>query len=90
MVSLTAFSQFFFTPPLIRDVPYLLINDDYLGNSAKPSSTDNTSTATPITIAFLNRELADRRTTWGVQELLQGKEVKQPVMQVIAAKQADQ
>ena len=32
---------------------------------------------------MINRELADRRTSWGVQELLQGKEGQQPLVQVV-------
>ena len=32
---------------------------------------------------MMNRELADRRTSWGVQELLQGKEGQQPLVQVV-------
>ena len=32
---------------------------------------------------MINRELADRRTSWGVQELLQGKEGQEPLLQVV-------
>ena len=44
---------------------------------------NNNSTTNNITIIITNRELADRRTSWGVQELLQGQEGQQPLLQVV-------